>query len=93
MVTDSTSITSLNPCNSSDSGVKQIKALKKFIAVSGFTKSVLQCDGHSGLLALQEQVGRDMSLPTQVSPPHTIRVRELWREFTKLSIVKSEPSG
>ena len=45
-----------------------IKALKKFIAVNGFTTSVPQCDGHSGLLAFQEQVSRDMSLPTQVSP-------------------------
>ena len=44
-----------------------IKALKKLIAVNGFTKSVLQCDGHSGLLALQEQVGQEMSLPTQIS--------------------------
>ena len=25
-----------------------VKALKHFIAVNGFTKSVLQCDGHSG---------------------------------------------
>ena len=48
-----------------------IKALKKFIAVHGFTKSVLQSDGHSGLLALPEQVGREMSLPTQVSPPYS----------------------
>ena len=31
----------------------------------------LQCDGHSGLLALQEQAGREMSLPTQVSPPYS----------------------
>ena len=45
-----------------------IKTLKKFIAVNGFTKSVLQCDGHSGLLALQEQVGHEMSLPTQIRP-------------------------
>ena len=48
-----------------------IKALKKFVAVNGSTKSVLQCDGHSGLLALQEQVGCDMSLPTQISPPYS----------------------
>ena len=48
-----------------------VKTLKKFIAVNGFTKSVLQCDGHSGLLALQEQVGQEMSLPTQISPPYS----------------------
>ena len=48
-----------------------IKALKKLIVVNSFTVSVLQCDGHSGLLALQEQVGRDMSLPIQVSPPYS----------------------
>ena len=46
-----------------------IKAVNKFIAINGFTKAVLQCDGHSELLALQ-QVGCDMSLPTQVSPPY-----------------------
>ena len=28
-----------------------VKALKKFTAINGVTKSVLQCDGHSGLLA------------------------------------------
>ena len=45
--------------------------IKKLTAVNGFTKSVLQCDGHSGLLALQEQVGQDMSLPTQSSLPYS----------------------
>ena len=48
-----------------------IKALKQLIAINGFTKSVIQCDGHSGLLRLQEQVGREMSLRTQVSPPYS----------------------
>ena len=48
-----------------------VKTLKKFIAVNGFAKSVLQCDGHSGPLALQEQVGQEMSLPTQISPPYS----------------------
>ena len=43
--------------------------MSESFAVNGFTKSVLQCDGHSGLLNLQEQVVRDLSLPTQVSPP------------------------
>ena len=37
-----------------------VKALKQFTAVNGFAKSVLQCDGHSGLLNLQAQVGRDL---------------------------------
>ena len=46
-----------------------IKALKQFIMVNGFTHSVLQCDGHSGLMKLQDQVGKDLSLPTQISPP------------------------
>ena len=31
-----------------------IKALKQFIVVNGFTHSVLQCDGHSGLMKLQD---------------------------------------
>ena len=48
-----------------------VEALKKFIAINGFTQSVLQRDGRSGLLAFQEQVGREMSLPTQVSPPYS----------------------
>ena len=46
-----------------------VKALKQLVAVNNFTKSVLQCDCHSGLLSHQEQVARDCSLPTQVSPP------------------------
>ena len=66
-----------------------IKALKKLIAVNGFTKSVLQCDGHSGI---QEQVGRDMSLPLKSVLHKVIRVRVPWRDFTKLSMAKSEPS-
>ena len=44
-----------------------IKALKQFTMVNGFTHSVLQCDGHSGLTKLQDQVSKDLSLPTQ--PP------------------------
>ena len=47
-----------------------IKALKQFIAINGFTKSAIKCNGHSGLLRLRRQVGREMSLPTQVSPPY-----------------------
>ena len=46
-----------------------IKALKQFIMVNGFTHSVFQCDGHSGLMKLQDQVGKDLSLPAQISPP------------------------
>ena len=30
-----------------------LKALKQFIAINGFAKTVAQCDGHSGLLRLQ----------------------------------------
>ena len=55
-----------------------IKALKQFTAVNGFTKSVIECDGHSGLLRLQEQVGREVSLPTQVSSPYGHQSRETW---------------
>ena len=60
-----------------------VKTLKKFIAVNGFTKSVLQCDGHSGLLALQEQVGLEMSLPTQISPPHSHQSQGTVERFHK----------
>ena len=60
-----------------------IKALKKFIAVDGFTKSVLQCDGHSGLRALQEQVGQEMSLPTQISPPYSHQSQGTVERFHK----------
>ena len=28
-------------------------------------------DGHSGLMKLQDQVGEDLSLPTQISPPYS----------------------
>ena len=60
-----------------------VKALKKFTAVNGLTKSVLQCDGHSELLALQEQVGRGMSLPTQVSPPYSHQSQGTVERFQK----------
>ena len=70
-----------------------IKSLKKLlVAVNGFTKSVLQCDGDSGLLALQEQVGRDMPLPSQLSPPYSHQSQEPWNDVTRLSMVRSEPS-
>ena len=39
--------------------------------VNGFTHSVLQCDGHSGLMKLQDQAGKDLSLPVQISPPYS----------------------
>ena len=42
-----------------------VKALKQFILVNGFTHRVLQCDGQSGLMKLQDPVGKDLSLPTQ----------------------------
>ena len=60
-----------------------VKALKKLIAVNGFTKSVLQYDGHSGLLALQEQVGQEMSLPIQVSPPYSHQSQGTVERFRK----------
>ena len=65
-----------------------VKTLKKFIAVNGFTKSVVQCDGHSGLLALQEQVGQEMSLPTQISPPYSHQSQGTLNGFTR-----QEPKG
>ena len=60
-----------------------IEALKKFIAVNGFTKSALQCDGHSGLLALQEQVGQEVSLPTQIRPPYSHQSQGTVERFHK----------
>ena len=60
-----------------------VKTFKKFIAVNGFTKSVLQCDGHSGLLAFQEQVGQEMSLPTQISPPYSHQSQGTIERFHK----------
>ena len=49
----------------------RVKALKQLIMVNGFTHSVLQCNGHSGLMKLQDQVGKDLSVPTQISPPYS----------------------
>ena len=69
-----------------DSLVNQvaIRALKKFIAINGFTKSVLQCDGHSDhLLAFQQQVGREMSLTTEVSPPYSHLSQGIVERFHK----------
>ena len=60
-----------------------IKALKQFTAVNGFTKSVTQCDGHIGLLRLQAQVGSEMSLPTQVSPPYSHQSQGTVERFRK----------
>ena len=48
-----------------------VKALKQFIIVNEFTHNVLQCDGHSGLMKLQDQVGREVSPPTQISPTYS----------------------
>ena len=60
-----------------------IKALKQFIMVNGFTHSVLQCDGHSGLMKLQDQVGKDLSLPTQISPPYSRQSQGAVERFRK----------
>ena len=60
-----------------------VKTLKKLTAVNGFTKSVLQCDGHSGLLAFQEQVGQEMSLPTQINPPYSHQSQGTVERFHK----------
>ena len=48
-----------------------LKALKQLIAVNGFTKSVIRCDGHWSSQSSLEQVGREMSLLTQVSPQYS----------------------
>ena len=63
------------------------KALKKYIMVNGFTHGVLECDGHSGLMKLQGQVGRELSLPTQISSLY-IKVRDLSKGFTRLCVVR-----
>ena len=47
-----------------------VKVLKQFIMVNGFTHSVFQCDGHSGLMKFQDQVGTNPSLPTQINLPY-----------------------
>ena len=60
-----------------------VKALKQFIMVNGFTHSVLQCDGHSGLMKLQDQVGKDLSLPTQISPPYSHQSQGTVERFHK----------
>ena len=60
-----------------------VKALKRFIMVSGFTHSVLQCDGRSGLTKLQDQVGKDLSLPTQISPPYSHQSQGTVERFHK----------
>ena len=46
-----------------------IRVLKQFIAINGFTKSVIQCDDHSNFINFQEPIGRKLPLLTQVSPP------------------------
>ena len=51
--------------------------------VNGFTHSVLQCDGHSGLMKLQDQVGKDLSLPTQISPPYSHQSQGTVERFRK----------
>ena len=71
-----------------------IKALKQFTMVNGFTHSVLQCDGHSGLMKLQDQVGKDLSLPTQISPPYSHQSQgTVERNFIRLCMVRSGQSN
>ena len=60
-----------------------VKALKQFIVVNGFTHSVLQCDDHSGLMKLQDQVDKDLSLPTQISPPYSHQSQGTFERFHK----------
>ena len=60
-----------------------INALKQFIMVNGFTHSVLQWDGHSCLMKLQDQVGKDLSLPTQISPPYSHQSQGTVERFHK----------
>ena len=60
-----------------------VKALKQFIMVNRFPHSVLQCDGHSGLMKLQDQVGKDLSLPTQISPPYSHQSQGTVERFHK----------
>ena len=66
-----------------------IKALKQLIMVHGLTQSVLQCDGHSGLMKLQDQVGKDLSLPTQSVPHILIKARQLSKDFARPCMVRS----
>ena len=54
-----------------------VKALKQFIMVNGFAHSVLQRDGHSGLMKLQDQ------LPTQISPPYSHQSQGTVERFHK----------
>ena len=79
-----------------DLSVNQValKALKKFIAVNGFTKSVLQCDGHSGLLALRRTSrSRDViAYSDQSSVQQVISHKALWKDFTRHCMVRSEQS-
>ena len=60
-----------------------VKALKQFTVVNGLTDRVLQCDGHSGLMKFQDQVGKDLSLPTQISPPYSHQSQGTVERFHK----------
>ena len=66
----------------------EIKVLTQFIAVNAFAKSVIQCDGHSGLLKLQEQVGRELSLPAHVCPPYSHQTQGTVETFRKTLYVQ-----
>ena len=69
------------------------KLSSRFIMVNGFTHSVLQCDGHSGLMKLQDQVGKDLHCPLKSVPHIHIKVRELLKGFTRLFMVRSGQSN
>ena len=70
-----------------------VKALKQFIVVIVFTKSVIQCDGHWGLLKPQEQVTREPSAPTQVSPLYNHQSHGTVESLRRLYKVKRDQSG
>ena len=63
--------------------IPETKALKKLIAVNGFTGSVLQCDGHAGL---KNKLVVTCHYPLESVLHTVIRVKVLWRDFTGLSM-------
>ena len=70
-----------------------IKALKKFTMVNGYSHSVLHCDGHSGLMQDQDQVGKDLSWPTQISSPYSHQSQGTVEGFTRPCVVRSGQSS
>ena len=69
-----------------------IKALQQFTAVNGFINSVIQRDGRSGLLGLQELFGREGFQRRSVHRTHA-KVKAQYSDFTKPYVVKSDPTG